>query len=181
MPVAERELGPGDWAVVALLAEAPSHGWGLIRKFRPDGEIGAVWSLPRPAVYRSLDLLQRRGLIEEERVERSERGPHRVVYRATRKGRTALKAWVAEPVEHVRDIRLLFLLKLVLAARAGIDRTPMIHAQRAVLAPSLDALEAKLGHGSEAEEITLRFRIDTTRAVLRFLDDLLGEAPATSG
>jgi PadR family transcriptional regulator AphA len=171
----ERELGPGEWAIVGLLAEQPMHGWALIRKLKPDGEIGAVWSLPRPTVYRSLEHLEQRGLIEESGLERSERGPYRMVFRVTPKGRSALEAWLAEPVGHVREIRWLFLLKLVLAARAGIDREPLIRAQREVLAPSLAKLEAKLGQGSEAEDLTLRFRIDTTRAVLAFLDDLLEE------
>jgi len=56
-------------------------------------------------------------------------------FQATAKGRQELKAWLGRPVEHVRDVRdvrWLFLLKLVLAARAGIDREPMIRAQRTV-------------------------------------------------
>src|SRR5262245_36631639 len=169
----EKAVGPGEWAIIALLAEQPIHGWGLIQKLKPEGEIGAVWSLPRPAVYRSLELLQQRGLIEPDGLERSERGPYRIVFQTTRKGRAALKAWLAAPVGHVREIRWLFLLKLVLAARAGIDREPMIRAQRAVLEPSVVALEKKLDQGSEAEQIYVRFRLDTTRAVLHFLDDLL--------
>src|SRR5262245_58431771 len=80
----ERGLGPGEWAIVALLAEQPVHGWGLIQKLRPDGEIGAVWSLPRPSVYRALEALQQRGLIEESRLERGERGPYRMVFQTTR-------------------------------------------------------------------------------------------------
>src|SRR5262245_21946897 len=175
---AERELGPGSWAIVALLAEQPMHGWALIQMLKPEGEIGAVWSLPRPAVYRALEDLEHRGLIEEGRLERGERGPHRVIFKTTARGRRDLKAWLAQPVEHVREVRWLFLLKLVLAARAGIDREPMIRAQRAVLLPSIKALEEKLGHGTEAEEITIRFRLDATRSVVHFLDDLLADAPA---
>ena len=176
----ERELGPGEWAIVGLIAEQPQHGWSLIQKLKPDGEIGAVWSLPRPSVYRALETLQQRGLIEESRLERGERGPYRMVFQTTRQGRAALKAWLAAPVEHVREIRWLFLLKLVLAARAGIDREPMIRAQRAVLEPSVAALEEKLGQGSEAEDIYVRFRLDTTRAVLHFLDDLLEQGVDTA-
>ena len=68
----------------------------------------------------------------------------------------------------------------MLAARAGIDRKPMIRAQRAVLEPSIAALEQKLGQGSEAEQIYVRFRLDTTRAVLGFLDDLLETTPPSA-
>jgi DNA-binding PadR family transcriptional regulator len=170
---AEREPGPGEWAVVALLAEAPAHGWSLVEKLRPGGQIGAVWSVPRPGVYRSLELLERRGLIEREGLERAARGPHRAVFRVTREGHDALGAWLADPVEHVRDIRWLFLLKLVLAARAGIDREPLIRNQLATIAPTVAALEAKLGESSDAEEIYVRFRLDATRSVVAFLEELL--------
>ena len=179
--VPARELGPGEWAIVALLAEQPIHGWALIQKLKPEGEIGAVWSLARPAVYRALEQLQQRGLIEPDGLQRGERGPYRMVFRTTPEGRAALDAWLAAPVEHVREIRWLFLLKLVLAARAGIDREPMIRAQRAVLLPSVAALEAKLGEGGEAEEIYVRFRLDATRAVLHFLDDLLEQGVERGG
>ena len=66
----------------------------------------------------------------------------------------------------MRDVRWLFLLKLVLAARAGIDREPMIRAQRDMLAPSVAALEERLGTGSEAEDIyaPLPPRHDTVRS-----------------
>src|SRR5262249_40613661 len=131
----ERELGPGEWAIVALLAEQPMHGWALIRKLRPEGDIGAVWSLTRPSVYRALEARGRRGRIGGSGVEGRGRAPHRMVSRTPRAGWTALQTWLAAPVEHVREIRWLFLLKLVLAARGGIDREPMIRAQRAVLEP----------------------------------------------
>jgi PadR family transcriptional regulator AphA len=165
---------------VALIAEKPAHGWSLIQKLKPDAEIGAVWSMQRPSVYRAIERLEQFGLIEQEGLERSDRGPYRMVFRATRSGRDALEAWLAEPVGHVREIRWLFLLKLVLAARAGIDREPLIRAQRDALTPSLAKLEAKLVKGSDADDLTLRFRIDATRAVLAFLDDLLeeGTSPA---
>ena len=179
----ERELGPGDWAIIALLAEQPVHGWGLIQKLKPDGEIGAVWSMPRPSVYRALEQLQQRGLIEPDGLERGERGPYRMVFKATRKGRAALKAWLAEPVEHVREIRWLFLLKLVLAARAGIDREPMIRAQRdgaRALAPP--TLEEKLGQGTRRRRTSLPpLPARHARArVVHFLDDLLAGASASA-
>ena len=37
-----------------------------------------------------------------------------------------------------------------------------------------------LGQGSEAEDIYVRFRLDTTRAVLHFLDDLLEQGTAAT-
>ena len=39
----ERELAPGEWSVLALLAEEPGHGWALAR------QIIWAWVLTIPA------------------------------------------------------------------------------------------------------------------------------------
>ena len=172
---AERELAPGEWSVLALLAEEPGHGWALARQMARDGEIGRVWALGRPLVYRALELLESRGLIEPAGSERGVRGPNRTVFRATTEGREALGSWLAEPVEHVRDVRSLLLLKLVLIERAGIDRTPLLHAQRDQTVPAVQALEQRLAESSGSEAIFTRFRLESTRAVVEFIDGLLAE------
>jgi len=169
----ERELAPGEWSVLALLAEQPGHGWALARQMARGGEIGRVWALGRPLVYRALELLAERGLIEPAGSERGLRGPNRTVFRATAAGREALARWLAEPVEHVRDIRSLLLLKLVLIERAGLDRRPLLRAQRAVVVPAVEALEQRLAQSTGSEAIFVRFRLETTRAVLDFIDGLL--------
>ena len=51
----ERELTPGAWCVLSLLCIEPAHGWTLASEFNQDREIGAVWSLSRPLVYRTLE------------------------------------------------------------------------------------------------------------------------------
>jgi DNA-binding PadR family transcriptional regulator len=173
-------LNAGDWAVLALVAEAPTHGWAVAERLTRGGEVGSIWSLGRPLVYQSLERLNQQGLIEERGIERGERGPHRVVYGVTTGGRKAVRDWLRKPVEHVRDIRSFFLLKIVLAQRAGLDVEPLLAAQRATIAPFLAYLEARLddvdGLGPPSpEETTLRFRIETTSSVLRFIDELLGE------
>ena len=170
----ERELAPGEWSVLALLAEEPGHGWALARQMAREGEIGKVWALGRPLVYRALELLEERKLIEPAGSERGLRGPNRTVFRATDAGKAALAHWLQEPVDHVRDIRSLLLLKLVLNDRAGTDPTPLLKAQRELVVPSVKALEHRLGESSGSEAIFVRFRLESTRAVVDFIDGLLG-------
>jgi hypothetical protein len=62
--IAERDLAPAQWSVLALLAEEPGHGWALAKQMAATGEVGRVWSTGRPLVYRVLDVLEERGLIE---------------------------------------------------------------------------------------------------------------------
>jgi DNA-binding PadR family transcriptional regulator len=169
----ERELAPGEWSILALLSEEPSHGWALAQQMARDGEIGNVWSVGRPLVYRALEHLQASGLIEAIGSEPGIRGPNRTIFRATEEGRRALRDWLFEPVEHVRQVRSLFLLKLVLIERTGMELTPLLEAQRARITPAVEHLEERLSESDGTESIFLRFRLETTRAVLFFIDELL--------
>jgi PadR family transcriptional regulator AphA len=173
----ERELAPGEWSVLALLAEEPGHGWALARQMARDGEIGRVWALGRPLVYRALELLEERGLIEPAGSERGVRGPNRTVFRATPEGREALAEWLAVPVEHVRDVRSLLLLKLIFAERTGVDPRAMLEAQHATIRAAASVLATRTDASIGTEAILLRFRLESTRAVLRFVEGLLDEAP----
>jgi PadR family transcriptional regulator AphA len=161
--------------VLALLAEAPSHGWALARRMARTGEIGSVWSLGRPLVYRALELLESRGLIEAIGHEPGLRGPNRTIFRATAEGRDELERWLAEPVDRVREVRSLFLLKVVLIDRASLDPVPLLEAQRAAVLPAVEALETRLAASSGSEQILVRFRLESTRAVLLLIDALLDE------
>jgi DNA-binding PadR family transcriptional regulator len=175
--MAERSLAPGEWAVLALISERPSHGWAVATQLSPSGELGSVWSLGRPLVYRSIDILAERGLIEPAGHEPGLRGPNRTIYRTTCAGATALVQWLEEPVEHVRDVRSLLLLKLIFAERTGIDPTAMLEAQHARIRAAESALETRTRACVGTEANLLRFRLESTRAVLRFVDGLLDDAP----
>jgi DNA-binding PadR family transcriptional regulator len=173
------DLTPSEYAVLALVAEKPVHGWALAVKLAKGGEIGAIWSLGRPLVYHSLERLEREKLIKAVGLERGDRGPHRVVFGATPKGRAALRSWLAQPVEHVREIRSLFLLKVVLSQRVGIDVEPLLVAQRAVVVPFVTWLEAQLDDvdpiGSPGEATIIYFRLETAKTIVRFIDGMLDD------
>jgi PadR family transcriptional regulator AphA len=167
---AERELAPGEWSVLALLAEQPAHGWALATALAPEGEIGCVWSLGRPLVYRSLEILEKRGLIDPAGLEPSIRGPKRTVYRVTAAGRAELDRWLAEPVAHVHEIRSLLLLKLVHGERLGVDLRPMLDRQLELLEERAEQLEARADASEGAERIMSRFRLETALAARRFVE-----------
>lgn len=171
----ERELGPGEWSVLALLAEAPGHGWALAGQLGRGGSVGKVWSVGRPLVYRALDTLADRGLIEPVGEEPGLRGPNRTIFDTTDAGRAALLEWLYAPVDHVRDVRSMLLLKLVLLDRAGLPSNRLLHAQRTVVEPVVASLVTRLDESPRDEAIFLRFRLETTRAVLDFIDAMLRE------
>ena len=159
---------PGEWAVIGLLAEAPAHPFALARQLGADGPLGRVFMVRRPLVYRAVERLQKEGLIERHRTEPGEAGPERTVYRVTPGGRDALEVWLDEPVRHIRDIRLAFLLKLVLLRRAGRSPAVLVRAQRETLSETLESLNRLPG---DPDEIDL-WRHHNAAAASAFLDAL---------
>ncbi len=95
-------------------------------------------------------------------------GPARVVYGPTRRGRRAVRRWLATPVAHLRDVRGALLLKLVLAKRLGVDVRPLVEAQRAAFAPHLARLAPRPRDG---DPVTL-WRHHSAAAVRALLTDL---------
>ena len=175
MAAVGRDLAPGEWSVLALLADAPAHGWAIAKAMSRNGEVGSVWAVGRPLVYRAIDLLEGRGLIEPVGSEPGSRGPNRALFKATPDGREALARWLAEPVDHMRDVRSLLLLKLVLIERAGLDNRPLLEAQLALTLPAIAALEARLGRSVGTESVFVRFRLESTRSVAHFIESMLEE------
>jgi DNA-binding PadR family transcriptional regulator len=157
----------GEHAVLALLVEQPRHGWAIVRELAPDGEIGRVWTLSRPLAYRAMDALLRRRLAREQGTERGA-GPRRTVLAPTAAGRREISSWLVTPVEHPRDVRTELLLKLVLAARLGVDRRPLVRAQQRAFGPVFAALaEAAARPGADLVD---HWRHESAQAIERFLD-----------
>jgi DNA-binding PadR family transcriptional regulator len=177
--VAERALAPGDWAILSLLVERPAHGWALGLEMGRTGAIGQVWTVGRPLVYRTLGTLEQRGLIERVGDEKGSRGPNRELFQATAEGRRAAMNWLAEPVTHVRDIRSLLLLKLLLLVRTGRPTRPLLEAQRAAVLPVAGSLRAGLETSRDSQRILLRFRLESTLGVIAFIDGVLADPPGS--
>jgi len=162
-----------EWAVLGLLAEAPTHGFAIAKAMAPDGAVGQIWTMRRPLVYRALDVLGELGFIRPRGSERSSLGPRRTVLELTPDGRAAFDAWLSEPVERVRDARSLLLLKLMFLDRSGADPTALLHAQRERferrVAELSDAVAAAVGF----DRTLLQWRLHSTQAAVDFIDTLL--------
>jgi PadR family transcriptional regulator AphA len=163
------DLGPGEWAVLGAVAERPTHGFAVAQLLAPDGELGRIWTLPRPVVYQVMKRLEETGLIGPRRLEAGHRGPTRTVFGATPAGRAAITRWLNEPVDHVRDVRSLLLLKLALLERAGTDPRPLITSQKRRVRSQLKSLTRARDAADGFDRVILEWRIASSRATLEFL------------
>jgi DNA-binding PadR family transcriptional regulator len=171
--VTEPSLSAGDWAVLGAVAEGPTHGFAVARLLGEDAPLGRVWTMRRQDVYQALKKLSKLELITERTTEPGDRGPKRTIVAITRAGERLLRGWLSEPVDHVRDVRSLLLLKLLLLDRSGQDPILLLDAQRAKLAPLLEGLEALRASTDGFERVLADWRVTSCRATLQFIDDLL--------
>jgi len=162
------ELGLADHVCLALVGEGVEHGWAAGTVLAPDGELGRIWSVSRPLTYRAIDNLVGRRLLTRKGTAQG-RGRDRSLLRITAGGTKALSTWLAQPVEHLRDVRTELLLKMALRERAGLPVEPLLVAQQDWFAPTI----ASLTTTGPDEDIVDRWRRESARAVRRFLDDSL--------
>jgi PadR family transcriptional regulator AphA len=169
----------GEWAVLGLLSTGSLHAFALVKATARHSELGQVWSVPTPVVYRAVDALRRKGLVEARGEERSDAGPRRRLVGITPQGQALLDGWLAQPVVHMRDVRTELLLKLALSARLHRDPTPLVWAQREAFAPLLGALERRAGEAQPGfDRIVAHWRLESAAGVMRFLDHLAEQGPS---
>ena len=172
------DLSLTEWAVLAVVAEAPAHGFAIAKELAPTGDLGRIWTVPRPLVYRALNTLTQRHLVEPLGTEAGQRGPNRVPVRATRAGRSAVERWLYAPVPHVRELRTRLLLQLRLLDRRGIDVRPLAAAQLTELTPILAALNNQTTTTSGFDHLLAVWRHESACAAVRVLEDLIVQVPA---
>jgi PadR family transcriptional regulator AphA len=170
----EQQLLLGEWACLGILYPAPTHGFAIAARLKPEGDVGRVWSLSRALTYRSLDQLAIRGYIQPVGEEPGIAGGNRTILAATRTGRAHLRKWLATPVVHLRDLRSELLLKLVLAEGCAIDITHMLELQRTHIAAMAEAIAAQIDE--QPGDVVSLWRGESSHAALRFLDRLEARA-----
>jgi PadR family transcriptional regulator AphA len=92
-------------------------------------------------------------------------GPARAIVEPTMRGSKAARAWLDEPVAHLRDVRTELLVKLVLRSRVGLPNASLLDAQRDRLAVAIETLTRRRG----GDPVAL-WRGENARAIARFLD-----------
>ncbi len=167
----------GELVCLSLIVENEAHGWAVGSLLMPDGEIGRVWSLSRALTYRAIDTLVAAKLLQPRKGVSGESSRERVVFRSTAAGRRVCGDWLATPVEHLRDVRTEFLLKLVLRQRRDLSSVALIAAQQEQFR---EVTEGLLEAGPDVDVVDT-WRREHARAVSRFLQQAaaggFGQAP----
>jgi PadR family transcriptional regulator AphA len=170
------ELSLSEWAVLALVAEQPTHGFAIAKELAPEGDLGQIWTVRRPIVYRALARLEEQNLIEQLGTESGDRGPVRTRVGPTRTGKAAVDRWLDTPSEHVRDLRTQLLLQLRFLDRRGLDLSHLATVQLERLAPILAALREQADTTDGFAGLLARWRYESAQAAARVLEGVVADA-----
>jgi DNA-binding PadR family transcriptional regulator len=173
-----------DSILLAMLRE-PTSGYDLKATF--DASVNHFWPAELSQIYRTLKRLEQHGLLRS-RLEPSDRGPDRRVYRLTASGRRALREQLAadpefadERIGYIAQLFFLHALEDLEATRAFIEKVrarrakqlesyrAIMKARKAEFGGSLDAATDEQFH----HHLTLDAGINVTKARLRWCDDTI--------
>jgi DNA-binding PadR family transcriptional regulator len=132
-----------EYALLGLLREGPQHGYRLAAAFAPDGRLAIALRLKMSQMYAYLRKLERQGLLlaHDEPGESAHRT--RRVFALTPAGERTFDAWLAEPVEATRDLRLAFLVKLAFTLDDPVAALALLDRQRGATASLLARLRGR--------------------------------------
>jgi DNA-binding PadR family transcriptional regulator len=167
------DLSLTEWAALALIAEQPTHGFAIAKELAPDGDLGLIWTVRRPLVYRALSQLEERNLIEPLGAEPGQRGPVRTRLGPTPTGQSAVDRWLGTPSLHVRELRTQLLLQLRLLDRLGRDLAPLARAQLGQLTPILAALRRQADTAEGFPGLLAKWRYESAQAAARVLEGVV--------
>ncbi len=163
-----------EYAILGLLIGSPGHGYDLTRQFAADTELGKVCRLEMSMLYGLLKKLEREGMLSGRDEPVSEHKSRRIV-ELTEAGRAEFEGWLAEPVQHNREMRFSFLVKLYFARLRGEELVlrlldEQIEFNQALLKQFLAQKQAASEDPARSFETwVIDFRVEQTNAALRWL------------
>jgi PadR family transcriptional regulator AphA len=173
-------LSTTEFAILGLLCGGERSGYEL--KKNVEAGIGYVWTAAKSHVYGVLPRLVDGGFASTRRVTQKNR-PAKQVYRITRKGELAFRAWLEEPVEE-RGGRSPFLLKIFFGGLMSAE-TLIGHIER-----KREEVVRELEEYREIEQriatdersyygyVTLRWGLAQALAWIRWADQIIRELEA---
>ena len=181
MATAERTgtvLSTTELAILGLLSYGERSGYEI--KKAAEASVGYVWTPAKSHIYAVLPRLVDSGFATARRVAQ-ERRPDKQVYRITKKGEEAFRAWLEEPIDEDAGARSPFLLKVLFGGKmsnealvAHVERKRE-HVLRTLAEYREIEREIRDDPGSYFGYVTLRWGLAQGEAWVRWADEILGE------
>ena len=132
------------YVLLGALSYQPLTGY-QIKQFI-DQSAKHFWYAQTSQVYRTLEALERDGLVASE-VEARAEGPDRRIYRLTPSGRADLLAWLAQPMTEIEPTKDSLLVRLFFSAQIDKDTVlTQLRVQRALHQQQLALYRVEIRH-----------------------------------
>ncbi len=162
-----------ELALLGFLYERPMYGYEIHQRMSDPSGLGQVWQVKQSQLYALMGKLEEEGFLSSE-LQMQESRPPRKVFHLTSTGTQVFLDWLHSPVEHSRDMRLDFLVKLYFIQKEGEEALRLlIQKQREVTKGWLSyqeenaqPLQAPLPY----EWFVRQFRTQQNQALLAWLD-----------
>jgi DNA-binding PadR family transcriptional regulator len=171
-----------DEVILGLLQAEPSHGYGLLERFRSKEQLGHIWHLSASQLYAVLKRLEDSGAIQGIDVE-SPDAPSRREYQLLPAGEQQLQDWLFEkhPSASLHRIRVIFLSKLYIASQLGQPVGEIFQNQIAACKQQHDAFQMELqGADGDINQLALDLVINQLSAVIGWLESYKKKLAKTS-
>jgi DNA-binding PadR family transcriptional regulator len=153
---ARTPASPLALAVLSLLEVGPLHPYGLQRLIRLWGKDAVVNVGQRASLYKTVQRLQRAGLIAVRHTERDQRFPERTVYELTAEGRRQGREWLDDMLATPRNEFPRFPAALSFAMLLGPgDLLALLERRSEALRERLAELDRELGEYAHLPRVTL--------------------------
>jgi DNA-binding PadR family transcriptional regulator len=167
-------------AVLSLLEVGPLHPYGLQRLIRQWGKDAVVNVAQRTSLYKTIQRLERDGLVTVRHTERAEGFPERTVYELTDEGRRRGREWLIEMLAEPRNEYPRFPAALSFAMLLGpADLQAALEQRSAALTARRAELDAELGgeyaHLPRVTLIEAEYQRAVVAAELAWLDATIAE------
>lgn len=135
----EIRLSPASYIVLGLLERAGEATPYDLKQFVAL-TLGDFWSLPHAQLYTEPERLAEAGYLD---VRQEEKGRRRKYYKVTKRGREAMREWLAEPTDEMAELRDPGVLQLFFGADP-----------KALAAAQLPAHQRRLARYEEMQKLT---------------------------
>ena len=164
-----------ELALLGFLSREPMYGYEIHQRMSDPQGLGQVWQVKQSQLYALLGKLEGEGYLASE-LQLQEARPPRKMFQLTEAGKKVFQEWLHSPVEHSREVRLDFLVKLYFLREEGAEAvSQLIDRQRLV---SQDWLShqgepPQTGQQLPAYEWYVRqFRAQQIQAILAWLEQV---------
>ncbi len=162
-----------ELALLGFLYEQPMYGYEIHQQMSDPSGLGQVWNLKQSQLYALMSKLEEEGYLSAE-IQAQEARPPRKVFHLTESGTRVFEDWLHSPVEHSRDMRLEFMVKLYFLQKEGSAAVSQVmQKQREVVLSWLSYQEEHANPPQTPptyEWYVRQFRTEQNRAFLAWLD-----------